>query len=1187
MFSPLQQRIATLRTRVRWLLTIHGLGAVVAAVVGAIVVLGWADYLIRFQDRGLRVIGWLTLLGVLGWTCYRYLYRPLTARLGDTDLAARLESHFPSLDDRLLSSVEFLRQSEDDPKAGSASLRRAVIAQTTAEAERLDFSQALDRRPSVNVVVLAAAVVLVAGILAARNPAAARTALVRLLDPLGSTAWPQTTHLKLRKAAERVARGQPFEVEVVDAAGASLPAEVRIHYRFIDPDGKASEEVDRMQLIGSVMVAIRENAARSFSFRVEGGDDRSMPWRAVEVLEPPAVRSLAAELFPPAYTGWPTEKLDAAGSIRALVGTRITLAGEATKPLRSAAVLLDGKQEIPARLADDALHFTLSDGLAVEKSATYSFKLIDQDGLTGGSESRGEIRAVPDMPPTVVIEQPTGNLFVTPRAAIPLRIVARDDQAIRQASIVFSRADAPTQETSVPIYTGPEHAPAPAADRAAGDETGDRRVLEHRWNLEELGLAAGTQLVLFATATDYRPQTGKSESRRVSVITPEELQERMAARQNVLLTELSRVLKAERDSRSQVQALEIIAHETGGLGQLDIDRLQAAELNHRQAQRSLTSRTDGAAMHVLALLADLENNRIDNPDFQRRMNALLAEIDRLDRGPLPTVGRELTAAIKTSQIRLQSGEKSRDAATEAALGRAGRQQDEVIASLEAMLDQLHQWDDYRRFHRDVAQLLHDQEELARQSAEVGRQTLTKDVKDLLPQELADLRILAGRQLEYARRLDRIEQEMDQAAGQLRQNDPLAADTIADALAESRRLAIGTAMRTVGGQLQENRIGQAVAGHKQIVQNLQEVLDILANHPRQELPRLMKKLREAEKDAESLRQQQEDLRKEMQRAGQQTNAAQRKAELDRLAERQEQLRQEAERLARRLERLQAEEAPRTMRRVTEEMRQAGEGVKKGNSDKAVQNAEKAEKDLEEVVKDLRDELGRVQVKIDIEKRAELEDALKNLHRQEQGVLDETQRLDALQRGGPLTRGQVASLSDLARLQQSVQAETGKATESMKGKGGFQLALSAAAAEMGRAASLLNHRETGQSTQQAEQAALARLALVLKALEPEKPADPKSGDPGNGHGPDKKNGQSHGILPLAELKLLKLMQEDLGLRTKNLEAALAGRQPTDDQRRQYNELSEEQGRLADLVYQLLKTSQPEDAPAEPEEKKEEAP
>ena len=127
-------------------------------------------------------------------------------------------------------------------------------------------------------------------------------------------------------------------------------------------------------------------------------------------------------------------------------------------------------------------------------------------------------------------------------------------------------------------------------------------------------------------------------------------------------------------------------------------------------------------MQVLGLLADLESNRVDNPDFQRRLEGLLAEFDRLEREHLPPIGTELTAAIKGSLVRLQSSPRpaGRDAESESHLAVAGEHQQQVIASLEGMLAGMRQWDDYRRFHREVAQLLRDQEETARNTTALGR-----------------------------------------------------------------------------------------------------------------------------------------------------------------------------------------------------------------------------------------------------------------------------------------------------------------------------------------------------------------------------------------------------------------------------------------------------------------------------------
>ena len=170
---PLRNQIARLRRQVRRLVIAYGLSALVIGVLGGLLVLGFTDYLIRFEDRGLRVLSTLALLGITAWAIYRYLRPVLSLRLSDVAIARRVERRFPELADRLSSAIDFLDQPEDEPRAGSAELRRAVVAQTTAEVDNLRWSTALDARPAIRACAVAIAMSLVALILVALNPGAA------------------------------------------------------------------------------------------------------------------------------------------------------------------------------------------------------------------------------------------------------------------------------------------------------------------------------------------------------------------------------------------------------------------------------------------------------------------------------------------------------------------------------------------------------------------------------------------------------------------------------------------------------------------------------------------------------------------------------------------------------------------------------------------------------------------------------------------------------------------------------------------------------------------------------------------------------------------------------------------------------------------------------------------------------
>ena len=76
MLHPLEQQLALLRSRVRRLVTLHGLCWLLAIVLATVAALGSLDYLLRFQQRGPRLACSLAVLGVLLWTGYRYVYLP-------------------------------------------------------------------------------------------------------------------------------------------------------------------------------------------------------------------------------------------------------------------------------------------------------------------------------------------------------------------------------------------------------------------------------------------------------------------------------------------------------------------------------------------------------------------------------------------------------------------------------------------------------------------------------------------------------------------------------------------------------------------------------------------------------------------------------------------------------------------------------------------------------------------------------------------------------------------------------------------------------------------------------------------------------------------------------------------------------------------------------------------------------
>ncbi|HEX7450479.1 MAG TPA: hypothetical protein VF306_23165 [Pirellulales bacterium] len=1168
----LQTKLGDLGRRARQLNLLYAIARAATVVIAALVGLALVDWLVHFRDFGLRILSLTALLALAGWAGWRFVLPAARRRHSAVELAVRIGRRLPVDADRLASALRFLDEREDDRYAGSATLRRAVIAQAAAEIDRVDLEATLDRRPAYRALALAGVALGAALVLTALDPSSSRIALARLFNPWGHAQWPKQNHLAFADPVTRLAAGQTFEVELRDAQGAALPEDVQIHYRYPSGEGEATEVAERMHAIDRIMIARKENVTRPFAYRAEGGDDDSMPWIELEVVEPPGVEQLSVRLRYPDYTGWPSETSDP--HLRALTGTRVEIAGRATKPLRSAAVRREDGEAIKGAVSEDGRHFTLpvagGSEFIVQRSGGYWLVLTDAEGFSSGERWRYEVRAVEDTAPAVNVEEPAANLFVTADASVPVRVVVKDDLAIHQAGLRFSRSDqSANPETEILIYDGPARVSesVAAAGPAAG---GESRTLEHRLELKPMRLAPGAELTLYATATDYHPHLGQSQPRRLTIITLDELQERLAERQNSLVNELTRLLKLERDARSQVSGVEIQLRQVGQVNKQDIDHLQAAELLQRQVERGLASPSEGVAQQIAGLLDDLTNNKADSPGVERQMRSLLDDVERLGRDELPLIARDLTAGLKAAQA--TSGAAAVDSLTS-----AGGHQEEVIETLERLTAELAQWDNYRRFHRELASLRREQEELTAGAAAVARQTLTKDLKDLDAQQQADLKKLGARQMELARRFDKIQQRMQHTIDDP-SADPLAVGAISDALTQARERAIAGAMRQSGQQVEANQVGQAAQNQRRVTDDLQEMLDILANRREHEAGRLVKKLREAESELAGLRRRQEGLRKKWDDAAKSPDSPAARRELERLTREQRQLGEQTQRLARRLARLQAEQAGRSAAQGGAKMDQAGEQAQQGDGQAAAEQAAGAQQDLEQAQRELAERRAQAEADLAHEQIARFEDSLRGLHERQTRLLDETQQYaDLLVSRGEWTRAETLGVGELGRNQQELAGDTEAARKGLDAAPVFQLALDDAVRFMQRAAAGLREHRADDDVRQPQRRALDLFAHILDALKPPSD-DPRQaeGEAGDGGQPRAGNPPPDGgIHSLAELKLLQWMQDDVNARTDALEQSRAAGEPlTADQRREYLDLSQQQGRIADLLMKLAEAGQDAD-------------
>ncbi|MGH7200719.1 MAG: hypothetical protein ACREJB_08955, partial [Planctomycetaceae bacterium] len=237
----LQSRLARLRSRVRQLLCLYGLSWIVAVVLSATLAAGVLDWLFHFDDPNVRLVLGLGILAGGALVAWRCLIAPLWRPFSDLELARRIERRYPTFNDSLSSTVEFLEH-DADPRFGSPELQRRVIAQAQGQAEGIEPGDVIETRSVRRVATAAIVVCVLAAVTVGVGQSNAAIALERLLFPYSAGAWPRSTHLRLlteefelfqTSATEpmRVAAGETIRLYVENARG-ELPDDVRMQYRI-------------------------------------------------------------------------------------------------------------------------------------------------------------------------------------------------------------------------------------------------------------------------------------------------------------------------------------------------------------------------------------------------------------------------------------------------------------------------------------------------------------------------------------------------------------------------------------------------------------------------------------------------------------------------------------------------------------------------------------------------------------------------------------------------------------------------------------------------------------------------------------------------------------------------------------------------------------------------------------------
>src|SRR5688572_3974180 len=222
------QTLQDIRRRVKLFSVAYGAGVVVAAAAGLLLATVLIDWLLNLPTP-LRVMLVLAALGVFVYGLVTWVVRPLTARLSIGDVAGRLEHTFPQFDDRLRSTVDFVRE-QGHYVPGSDPMKQKVVAEAGQMASAVDLGRVIVLKPVYYSLAGGFAALLVLTLLAVlAGGDFLGIAANRLIG--GSLKYPKSTQIAmLGDLPQRVPVGRPVDVKMKLAKGSARKAVVEYRY---------------------------------------------------------------------------------------------------------------------------------------------------------------------------------------------------------------------------------------------------------------------------------------------------------------------------------------------------------------------------------------------------------------------------------------------------------------------------------------------------------------------------------------------------------------------------------------------------------------------------------------------------------------------------------------------------------------------------------------------------------------------------------------------------------------------------------------------------------------------------------------------------------------------------------------------------------------------------------------------
>ncbi len=473
--SPIMDRLGGIRRVARRRLLLFGIFAVLAGGVAAFFTILLVDWMVWLPPVLRVVAGGLFIVGFMGATLH-WIVAPLRAQFTMQELAGKIERHFPPLQDRLASSVNFLERGD----TGSSPMAQHVVDATQQAIEQLPLESALVGGPVTRrAMAFVAMLALLVGTLWFA-PEWMSIGVKRCWRPWSNVEWPRSVAILPITSNHVVALGDSATVSMRIERGWHEALRAVVHFR--EPDGNTSTLALRHDGNGEFSTTI-DSVTNNLEYWFEAGDATTKDHPAsVSVERRPEVIEATALVEPPPYASHsPSRVVDLRdGPVQATIGGSVTVQLRSSKNLawdeNGTAVGLQGDDGAWYPLQVDSDDRTkLTTHWTVESDLQFRAVLHDEHGFENRGAAAYTLRAMPDAPPTVTVLEPPSICEVTVSGSVRVVIRAEDDFGIDEVNLAVERPGDATSTLPMEITT-----------RSITSDAGTQVVSTMSWDMASL-----------------------------------------------------------------------------------------------------------------------------------------------------------------------------------------------------------------------------------------------------------------------------------------------------------------------------------------------------------------------------------------------------------------------------------------------------------------------------------------------------------------------------------------------------------------------------------------------------------------------------------------------------------------------------------------------------------------------------